>query len=56
MPDNIGCKWLLTAPEGHIIVLEFEFFEVSFKKYWVYLKRNQHQKMGFCLHIGRVYW
>ena len=33
MPDDLGCKWVITAPEGHIIALEFEFFEVSFKMY-----------------------
>ena len=32
--DGIGCEWLITAPEGHIIALEFEEFEVSFKKYY----------------------
>ena len=29
--DYIGCKWLITAPEQHIIALEFEDVEVSFK-------------------------
>ena len=27
-----GCEWLITAPEGHIIALEFEKFTVSFRK------------------------
>ena len=26
--DGIGCDWLLTAPEDHIIALEFNDFEV----------------------------
>ena len=26
--DGIGCDWLLTAPEGYIIALEFNDFEV----------------------------
>ena len=26
--DGIGCDWLLTAPEGSIIALEFNDFEV----------------------------
>ena len=26
--DGIGCDWLLTAPEGNIIALEFNDFEV----------------------------
>ena len=26
--DGIGCNWLLTAPEDHIIALEFNDFEV----------------------------
>ena len=27
--DGIGCNWLLTAPEGNIIALEFNDFEVT---------------------------
>ena len=27
--DGIGCEWLITAPEGHIIYLEFDHFSVS---------------------------
>ena len=27
--DGIGCEWLITAPEGHIISLEFDYFKVS---------------------------
>ena len=27
--DGKGCDWLLTAPEGNIITLEFNDFEVS---------------------------
>ena len=27
--DGIGCDWLLTAPEDHIIALEFNDFEVN---------------------------
>ena len=26
--DGIGCNWLLTAPEDHIIALEFKYFKV----------------------------
>ena len=26
--DGIGCDWLLTAPEGYIIALQFNDFEV----------------------------
>ena len=29
--DEDGCEWLITAPEGHIISLEFENFNVSNK-------------------------
>ena len=29
--DGDGCEWLITAPEGHIISLEFEHFNVSNK-------------------------
>ena len=28
LADGIGCDWLITAPEGHIISLEFEHFNV----------------------------
>ena len=27
--DGDGCEWLITAPEGHIISLEFNHFDVS---------------------------
>ena len=27
--DEIGCEWVITAPEGHIISLEFDHFSVS---------------------------
>ena len=29
LADGIGCEWLITAPEGHIISLEFVHFNVS---------------------------
>ena len=41
LADGLGCEWLLTAPEEHIIALEFEEFKVSFSKkvlpYFLYL-------------------
>ena len=33
--DGLGCKWLLTAPEGFIIALEFNHFHVSNLQYFV---------------------
>ena len=27
--DGVGCEWLMTAPEGFIIALEFNHFHVS---------------------------
>ena len=27
--DGIGCEWVITAPKGHIISLEFDHFKVS---------------------------
>ena len=27
--DGDGCEWLITAPEGHVIFLEFKHFNVS---------------------------
>ena len=27
--DRIGCEWLITAPEGNIVSLEFDHFNVS---------------------------
>ena len=29
--DGVGCEWLITAPEGHLISLEFDHFNVSKK-------------------------
>ena len=28
--DGIGCEWLITAPEGNIIFLEFDHFKENF--------------------------
>ena len=36
--DGIGCEWLITAPEGHIISLEFDHFNVSKNIISKYLK------------------
>ena len=30
LADGIGCEWILTVSEGHIIALEFNAFDVSF--------------------------
>ena len=27
--DGVGCEWLISAPEGSIIALEFNYFDVS---------------------------
>ena len=27
--DGVGCEWLISAPEGFIIALEFDYFHVS---------------------------
>ena len=27
--DGIGCEWLISAPEGFIVALEFNHFQVS---------------------------
>ena len=41
LADGKGCQWVITAPEGHIVALEFEEFNVSFKKsITMYLQRN----------------
>ena len=31
LADGIGCEWVITAPEGNIILIEFEHFDVSKK-------------------------
>ena len=31
LADGIGCEWVITAPEGNIILIEFEHFNVSKK-------------------------
>merc|ERR1712223_2203293 len=36
--DYIGCEWLITAPEGHVISLEFDHFDVSKNIISKYLK------------------
>ena len=42
--DEIGCEWLITAPERHIIFLEFDHFNVSKYLYKfkteIYIKYN----------------
>ena len=38
--DGIGCEWLITAPEGHVISLEFDHFNVS---------KNLNPKLNFQL-------
>ena len=35
--DGLGCEWLITAPEGFIIALEFNHFHVSYLQYFVKL-------------------
>ena len=37
--DGDGCEWLITAPEGNIISLEFDHFNVSKK---LNFNRNLH--------------
>ena len=37
--DGDGCEWLITAPEGNIISLEFDHFNVSNK---LNFNRNLH--------------
>ena len=29
LADGIGCEWVITAPEGNIILIEFEHFDVG---------------------------
>ena len=36
--DGNGCEWLITAPEGHVISLEFDHFNVSKNVISKYLK------------------
>ena len=44
LADGIGCEWLITAPEGHIISLEFVHFNVSENRI---TKRNIYQMQFF---------
>ena len=52
LADGKGCQWIITAPVGHIVVLEFEEFDVSFKKVYcyivLYLQIDYNNQMGFC--------
>ena len=41
LADGIGCEWLITAPEGHIISLEFDHFNV--------VSKNLNSKLKFSL-------
>ena len=43
LADNIGCQWIITAPEDHIIALEFKIFKVSLKN----SDTDNHQLIGF---------
>ena len=47
LADEIGCEWLITSQEGHIIALEFEEFEVSFKKYYHIFAKTLISKQVF---------
>ena len=38
LADGIGCEWILTAPERHIIALEFKDFYVSFLKVLLHIE------------------
>ena len=43
MVDGDGCEWLITAPEGYIISLEFDHFNVnkkSEKSFWSWCPLN----------------
>ena len=48
LADGKGCQWLITAPEGHIVALEFEYFNVSFKKVLLCICKGINIQMGFC--------
>ena len=34
--DGIGCEWLINAPEGNLISLEFEHFDVNLCNFFFY--------------------
>ena len=36
--DGVGCDWLLSAPKGFIIALEFNHFHVSCLQYLYFVK------------------
>ena len=36
--DGVGCEWLISAPEGYIIALDFNDFHVSILLNFVILK------------------
>ena len=49
LADDIGCEWIITAPEGHIIALEFDYFSVSFSKkyYYIFVKKLGNTNICF---------
>ena len=64
-PNNKGCHWIITAPFGFVIALDFQTFEVKYdciKEFWQFkapwhslLYRNQGSTEGPLLKLGRTY-
>ena len=49
-PDGIGCEWLITAPEGHVISLEFDDFNVSKNGY------HQYERLSGEIHSPLIFY
>ena len=47
--DGVGCEWLLSAPEGFIIALEFNHFQVNYLhiRFYQYICYNTLQPLLF---------
>lgn len=43
--DGLGCEWLITAPEGFVIALEFNHFHVSNLLYHIKDYNNNLQNL-----------
>ena len=48
--DGVGCEWLISAPEGFIVALEFNHFHVS--NLSVFVKKFSHNTLQYlCFNI-----
>ena len=54
--DGVGCEWLISAPEGSIIALEFNYFDVSDFLDFVKKFCNKLQHLFFHILVTIRFW